>query len=88
MSTYDKQTLESVRAITTQKLLGLDNIGRRIAIKCPIGTHTERTGSFVIYPGGDFYCYSCAKSGQNALDLLLLMGYTFPDAVEYLLQHR
>lgn len=86
MSKYDNETLESVRGITVQKMLGLGAGGRRLSIKCPI--HNEKSPSFVIYPGGDFYCYGCAKSGQNALDLLLLMGYAFPDAVEYLLQHR
>lgn len=86
MQKYDKQTLESVRSVTVHKILGLENNGRRISIRCPI--HNERSPSFVIYPTGDFYCYGCAKSGQNALDLLILMGSTFPDSIEYLLQHR
>jgi len=86
MTIYNDKELEIVRAITVQTLLGLDNRGRRTSIKCPI--HNERNASFVIYPDGDFNCYGCGVNGQNALDLLMLMGYTFPDAVEYLLQHR
>lgn len=86
MKKYDDETLKSVRAFTVQQLLGLQNNGRRIAIKCPL--HSERTGSFVIYPDGDFYCYSCTKSGNNALDLLILMGNSFQDSVDYILQHR
>lgn len=86
MTKYNKETLESVRSVTVQRLLGLPENGRRLKIRCPM--HEEKTASFTIYPSGDWCCYGqCNKQGQNALDLLIAMGYAFPQAVEYLLDN-
>lgn len=79
---YDKYYLDKIRAVQIHRLLGIENNGRRIPIRCPI--HNERTPSMVIYQDNSFYCYGCQAHGNNALDLLLKMGISFNEAVKEL----
>ncbi len=80
----DKDDIARVRQVHIATLLGIKNTGRRITIRCPFDDHNEKTGSFVIYPDGDWFCYGCAKSGQNSIDLLMAMGATFSESIEEL----
>jgi len=84
----DKNDIARVRNIHIATLLGLKNTGRRITIRCPMDEHNEKTGSFVIYPEGDWYCYGCGKHGQNAIDLLMAMGASFQEAVAELKKYE
>lgn len=87
MSKFTEEELQRARSVTVQQLLDLPNNGRRTSIRCPM--HEERTASFTIYPKGDWCCYGqCNKQGQNALDLLIAMGSSFPEAVQYLLDNK
>ena len=79
MTTSD---IELLRSVTIHKLLNIDNKGRRVSLKCPF--HSERTGSFVLYPDGGYHCYGCGKHGKNSIDFCMALGYTFPQTLEEL----
>lgn len=63
-------------------LLNVADKGRRVMVKCPF--HPEKTASLAIYPNNGFHCFGCAKHGKNAVDFIVALGYTFPEAIEEL----
>ena len=71
-----------LREIRIHNLLGIQDTGRRISVRCPF--HGDRTPSLAIYPDNSWYCFGCALSGQNAIDFTIACGYTFKEAVEEL----
>lgn len=72
--------LERVRGISIHGILGIENHGRKIMMRCPF--HNERTGSFCLYPDNTYHCYGCTKHGNNALDFMLeISNGRFLDAV-------
>lgn len=73
------EDIEKYRAIPIQKILGIKETGRRTTIRCPF--HSERTGSFNIFADGSYYCFGCAKGGQNAIDFCKDLGYSFRESL-------
>lgn len=58
--------------------------GRALVGLCPF--HQEKTPSFFIYPEShSFYCYGCGQGGNSINFVRLLYGYSFKEAVQYLI---
>lgn len=76
------EDIEKYRDIPITTILGIKNTGRRQTICCPF--HSEKTGSFNIYPDGSYYCFGCAKHGSNAIDFCRDLGFTFHEALQEL----
>lgn len=74
--------LEKLRQIPITSVLGIQNTGRRIQIRCPF--HGDTDPSFTIYPDGSFYCFGCTLNGQNAIDLVMCSGCSFVEAINEL----
>lgn len=83
MATLDE--VKHARTVRLQQVLGLQNDGRRVAIKCPF--HSEKSASFVIYPDGSWHCYGCQANGQNSIDFCIKMGANFNEAITELNQY-
>lgn len=81
MITKDDE-LELIRAIPITRILSMPELGRRRMIKCPF--HSDRTASMALYPNGGYHCFGCGKHGRNAIDFVVALGYTFPDALKEL----
>ena len=79
------ENIDQYRDIPITKILGIKNTGRRITMRCPF--HVEKTGSFCVYPDGSYYCFGCAKSGRNAIDFCLDLGYSFHEVLTELKQY-
>lgn len=77
--------IDKYRDVPITTLLGIKNTGRRITILCPF--HSEKTGSFNIYPDGSYHCYGCGEHGRNAIDFCRSLGYTFHDTIQELEQY-
>lgn len=78
----DKDKINRLREIRIEKLLGIEETGRKIFIRCPV--HRERSPSFVIYPDGSYHCFGCPVHGRNAIDFIISLGGTFKEALEEL----
>lgn len=55
----------------------------RYSARCPF--HTEKTGSFFVYPNNTFYCFGCQAGGDAITFVRKLNGYKFPEAVKFLI---
>jgi DNA primase len=78
-----QEELEKYRHVRIHQLLGLQDIGRKVAVRCPF--HSEKSPSFYVFPDGGFKCFGCAKNGHNAIDFLTSFeGVTFNEALEEL----
>jgi hypothetical protein len=84
-----KFTEEQLQMARLKPLLEIHNFeklkktGQRYVALCPF--HTEKSGSFIIYPSQTFHCFGCHISG-NPIDFLMkLEGLTFQSAVERLI---
>jgi len=55
----------------------------RYSARCPF--HTEKTGSFFVYPNNTFYCFGCSAGGDVITFVRKLHGYKFPEAVKFLI---
>lgn len=87
-SEYSKLTKDEInilRDIPIHKILGVDNRGRNISIRCPF--HHERTPSFTLFPDNHFHCFGCGVHGKGAIDFCVGMGYTFIEALEELVKY-
>lgn len=70
---------------SVHSVLNLSNVGRRIYIRCPAGTHRDSTPSFVVYPDGGFHCFGCNIGGSNGMDFLVyLLRNSRADSESYL----
>lgn len=71
------------RNISIANLLNLPNSKKKIYICCPF--HSEKTPSFVIFPNNKgFHCFGCGKHGQNAIDFVMALGFSFSQAIKEL----
>jgi len=82
MTQMTTNEIEKCRAVPIHSLLGLRNLGRRVMIKCPF--HADRTASMAIYPNNGYHCFGCGKHGNNAVDFVVALGTTFPEAINEL----
>ena len=76
------EDLSNLRDVSIHKILGLENTGRRVSMRCPF--HDDRTPSFALYPDNSYHCFACPARGQNAIDFVLEFGGTFPDTLKEL----
>lgn len=74
--------LDKYRAIPITTILGVKKADRRTTLRCPF--HTEKTGSFNIYPDGSYYCFGCGKSGSNAIDFCRDLGFSMKETLKEL----
>ncbi len=74
--------IDKLRAIPITTILGIQNTGRRITIRCPY--HKERTASFNLYPDNSFHCFGCGKNGKGAIDFISFMGYSVGETLKEL----
>lgn len=79
-SPFDKTNgVEKCRQVRLSTILGFTETGRRVSIRCPF--HPDKTASLSIYPTNGYHCFGCAKHGKNAVDFIVDLGYTFPEAL-------
>jgi DNA primase len=74
-----KEEIQYIRDISIHSLLSIQNRDTPVKICCPI--HNEKTPSFVLYPNNSFKCYGCGIHGNGAIDLCILMGYSFKQSL-------
>ena len=87
-STADRDIVERVREATNLLVL----VGQAVKLRkqgtahvglCPF--HAERSPSFQVIPGRNFYhCFGCGKHGDAFTWLMEREGMTFPEALEQL----
>jgi DNA primase len=74
---------------TTHVVLGINNIGRRVTLRCPANTHRDSTPSFTVYPDGGFHCFGCNVSGKNGLDFVIkVLGNSYGESMDYLREKK
>lgn len=75
-SSIDLHALAQIISPYTQLKKG----GGRLKGRCPF--HDERTPSFSVGPGAQFYCFGCGVGGDAFKFLMQIEGLSFPEAVE------
>lgn len=86
MSKLSNEEIQKFRDISIHRILGVQNNGRRISMRCPF--HNERTPSFVLYPDNSFHCYgTCNKGGKGAIDFCINLGLSFNQSIEDLIKY-
>lgn len=83
--TITKETIERCRNVPLSQLIGLTRHGRRAMIKCPF--HSDRTASMAVYPNNGYHCFGCGKHGNNAVDFVMDLGYSFQEAINELIKY-
>lgn len=83
MATFNEQQIETARQTPIHLVLGLQANGRNVSVRCVF--HQDRTPSLTIYANGGYHCFGCGANGQNAVDFVMGMGYSFTESVRYLL---
>lgn len=78
-----KEQIEYARQIPIHSILAIPKRGRNVSVRCVF--HQDRTPSLVLYADGGYNCFGCGANGQNAIDFVMGMGYTFYEALQYLL---
>lgn len=67
----DTDIIQRCRDVSIHGLLGLQNNGRRVMVRCPF--HSDGTASMAIYPNNGFHCFGCLAHGHNAVDFVILL---------------
>lgn len=82
-SRVTEDQIERVRRFPILQLYAFEKIkrsGQRYQALCPF--HTEKSGSFIIYPNNSYHCFGCQANGQDAIAFLMaLEDLSFPVAV-------
>lgn len=81
-SKLTNEEIQKIRSVHISTILHVVDNGRNITLRCPI--HSEKTGSFVLYPDNSFHCFGCKANGQGAIDFCVALGFTFMEACEEL----
>lgn len=82
-------TEEQIKQASTtpiENLIGqpLRKSGKTLVGLCPL--HNEKHPSFYIYPeSNSFYCFGCSQGGDAIALVRLLHGYSFKEAIAYLI---
>ena len=79
------EDIEKYREIPITRILGVAQLSRRVTVCCPF--HQEKTPSFTIYLDNSYYCFGCAKHGNNAIDFCKELGYSFQETLKELKQY-
>lgn len=81
------EEIQRIRDVSIHEILGIQNNGRRISLRCPFPSHSDRTASFTLYADNGFHCFGCGKNGQGAIDFVMEMDYPFTEACEELIKY-
>ena len=85
MTKLTNEELNKIREIRIHQILGVKDNGRRIMIRCPF--HSDKTASFVLYPENNYTCFGCNKTGQNCIDFVIDLGFTFEESLLELIKY-
>ena len=83
---FTEEEIEQARNVSIHFLLGIPE-GTRKMISSPF-VNGDSNPSCCIYNDGSYHCYSQNKNGQNAIDFLMDMGYSFEESVKQLIALR
>lgn len=86
-SKLTNEDLQKIRDVSIYKILGIQQQGRRVSLRCPLQNHTDRTASFTLYSNNGFHCFGCGANGQGAIDFCVALGYTFVEACQELIKY-
>ena len=81
-----EEQIEQARSAPIENLINqpLRKSGKSLVGLCPL--HNERHSSFHIYPEtNSCWCYGCGQGGDSINFIKLLRGYSFREAVQYLI---
>lgn len=81
-----EEEIEQARAVPIENLINqpLRKSGKTLVTLCPL--HDERHPSFHVYPESNgCWCYGCNQGGDVINFVKLLHGYSFREAVRYLI---
>ena len=68
-----------------ERYIMLRRVGSRYQALCPF--HDEKTPSFIIFPGNNFYCFGCMERGDTIRFVELIESMKFYEAVKFLLNN-
>lgn len=75
--------IERARQAHIRVIMGLGASQRRVAVRCVF--HNEKSASLILFEDGHYHCFGCGKHGNNAIDFVMDMGYSFSEAVNYII---
>ena len=75
---------KEVSIITLHDFKKIKSNRARFNACCPF--HDEKTGSFFVYPNNTFYCFGCHVGGDSIAFITKLHGFSFIEAVKYLIK--
>ncbi len=84
-----EEQIQQALAVPIESLISqpLKKSGRALVGLCPF--HQEKHPSFFIYPEtNSFYCYGCNQGGNVINFVRLLYGYSFEEAIKYLIGEK
>jgi len=82
-----EEQIQAALAVPIQELAGfpLRNSGRSLTGLCPL--HDDKRPSFNIYPEtNSFWCFGCQQGGNSINFIRLIYGYSFKEAVLFLIK--
>lgn len=86
-SKLTNEEIQKIRNVSIYQILGIQQSGRRISLRCPFPNHRDGTPSFTLYPENNYFCFGCGATGQGAIDFCVELGYSFVDACEELMRY-
>jgi len=84
-----KDQIQQALAVPIESLIKqpLQKSGKALVGLCPF--HQEKHPSFFVYPDANsFYCYGCNQGGNVINFVRLLYGYSFKEAIKYLIGEK
>lgn len=80
----DRALAVPIVEVAKKQLERFRDYGNRAVSLCPF--HREKRPSFTIYKEtNSFYCFGCQKGGNIINFIMLLHGFSFPEAVKWLI---
>jgi len=83
---FSEEQIQQALAVPIENLINqpLRKCGKALVGLCPL--HNERHPSFYVYPEtNSCWCYGCGRGGDSINFIKLLHGYSFKEAVQYLI---
>lgn len=83
---FTEEEIEQAQSVPIENLINqpLRKSGKALVGLCPL--HQERHPSFHVYPeSNSCWCYGCNQGGNVISFIKLLYGYSFKEAVQYLI---
>lgn len=84
-----EEKIQQALAVPIESLIKqpLKKCGKALVGLCPF--HQEKHPSFFVYPDANsFYCYGCNQGGNVINFVRLLYGYSFKEAIKYLIGEK